>query len=107
MNNSGVKIDPVTGRPLEQVTAERDNANEKQQANMLKEQADWFDVTKTDAGAKIIALVTGRLTARIDALITADPEAAAYVAVLREMGIKEGLARAATKQLFERYVKKE
>lgn len=107
MNNSGVRIDPVTGRPLEQVTAERETANGKQQEAMLKEQADWFDVTKTEAGAKIIELVTGKLTARIDALITADPEASAYVKILQEMGVKEGLARAATKQLFDRYVKKE
>jgi ribosomal protein S25 len=107
MLNSGVKVDPLTGRPLEQVTAERESANENQQEAMLKEQADWFDVTKTEAGAKIIALVEGKLTARIDTLIKDDPEAAAYVKILQEMGIKEGLARAATKQLFERFIKKE
>ncbi len=107
MLNSGVRIDPVTGRPLEQVTAERDYTNEKQQEAMLKEQADWFEVTKTEAGAKILELVNGKLTKRIDALIKDDPEAAAYVMILQEMGVKEGLARAASKQIFERYVKKE
>jgi ribosomal protein S25 len=107
MLNSGVKVDPLTGFPMEQVLAERENASEKQRESLLKEQADWFDVTKTEAGAKIIALVEGKLTARIDALIKDDPEAAAYVKILQEMGIKEGLARAATKQLFERYIKKE
>jgi len=105
MHNSGVNVDPITGRPLEQVTAELENATAKQQESMLKEQADWFDVTKTEAGAKIIALVEGKLTSRIDTLIKEDPEAAAYVKILQELGIKEGLARAATKQLFERYVK--
>jgi hypothetical protein len=107
MLNSGVKVDPISGRPLEQVTIERESANERQQEAMLKEQADWFDVTKTEAGGKIIALVEGKLTARIDVLIKDDPEAAAYVKILQEMGIKEGLARAATKQLFERFIKKE
>jgi hypothetical protein len=107
MLNSGVKVDPLTGRPLEQVTTERESANEKQQETMLKEQADWFDVTKTEAGAKIIALVEGKLTARIDALIKEDAEAAAYVKILQEMGIKEGLARVAAQQLFDRYIKRE
>ncbi len=105
MHNSGVKVDPMTGRPMEQVTAEKSDTATKQQEAMLKEQADWFDVTKTEAGSKIIALVEGKLTARIDTLIKDDPEASAYVKILQEMGIKEGLARAATQQLFDRYVK--
>lgn len=107
MESSGVKTDPITGRPLEQVKAERGREDEKQKETLLHEQAGWFAVSNTEAGAKVIGLIRQKLEARIDSLVTLDPEASAYVKILQEMGIKEGLARAATQQIHERYIKKQ
>jgi len=104
-NPGVVQIDPVTGRPAEQIRAEKGDEEKREQESLLREQAAWMAVSKTEAGAKLLALVMQKLTCRIEKLVEADPEAAAYVAILKEIGIKEGLARNASKSLFERYVK--
>ena len=106
-NPGVVQIDPVTGRPAEQIRAEKGDEEKRDQEVLLREQAAWMAVSKTEAGAKLLALVMQKLTCRIEKLVGEDPEAAAYEAILKEMGIKEGLARAASKKLFERYVRKE
>jgi hypothetical protein len=107
MESSGVKIDPITGRPEEQVKAERALDAEKSQEALLQEQANWFQVSKTEAGAKVVGLIQQKLATRIDTLVAADPEAQAFVKILQEMGVKEGIARAAAQQLHDRYIKKE
>jgi len=108
MANPGtVQVDPVTGRPVGLVRQEQDEKTGREQEALLREQAAWMAVSKTEAGAKLVAMVMQQITKRIDQLIEDDPEASAYRAILREMGVKEGLAKTAAKELFRRYVKEE
>jgi hypothetical protein len=107
MDKTGVKIDPVTGRPAELIRKEQDDKDNREQEALLREQAAWMAVSKTEAGAKLVSLVMQQLTKRIEKLVEEDPEAAAYSMILKEMGIRESRAKAASKELFQRYVKEE
>jgi hypothetical protein len=106
MDNSGVKIDPVTGQPVKAESGDKAAETEKRENDLLKERAAWLDVSQTDAGRQLVEMVKARLLARVEALAKADPEAAAYVKILAEIGVKEGIAEAAAQALFEKTLRR-
>jgi hypothetical protein len=95
----GVDIDIVSGKPREVVKGA--NAAEKQtrDENILKNQAEFLGLSGSPDGQKLIALIQDQLNRRIDELVVADPKAQAFVQILSDMGIKEGLAKKAAAKL--------
>jgi hypothetical protein len=102
MDNHGVQTDPRTGRPVGLVSEEKAERERTLEAERLKRQSEWEGISETETGRKFIALVQERLDARIAELVQSDPEAAAYQKIIRELGVKEGLGRRATKTLMAR-----
>lgn len=102
MNNSGVKTDILTGRPVEDEIRKKESQDEAAARQRLKDEAAWQGVGESDAGRQLLALIKGKLDKRVEELVKADPEATAYVKILKEMGLKEATARAAAKALFEK-----
>ena len=99
---SGVSIDPLTLEPLEQSLAEKDFEKQQRDETMLREQAEFLNVTFSAEGRHLIDVISKQLEARIEQLIEADPEATAYAKLLRRFGHKETMARLAVKKLYKR-----
>jgi len=102
MNNSGVKTDILTGRPVEDEIRKKDMKAETEAKERLKAEASWQGVAESDAGRKLLDLIRDKLDKRVEELVKADPESSAYVKILKEMGLKEATARAAAKALFDK-----
>ncbi len=102
-----LQTDILTGRPLELVEAETKAEEKDREAALLKRRAEWNRVSDTEAGQRLLALVKEKLEDRITKLVAEDPEAAAYATILKDMGVKEGMARAAMEKLTAAYLRQE
>ena len=107
MDNRGVKINPRSGRPLDADIEEQNRDHERREEEALKAQAAWLNMTQTEAGAMLVAMIREQLEKRFMAIATADPEASAYIKILNTLGVDEGLARAAVHRLMDKALKKE
>jgi len=96
MDRSGVGTDPRTGRPVEEAIKEKEKANEKAEENLLKGQAAFQGFSESEAGQQLLIIVRAK----------ADPECEAYDKILRDIGVKEGMAKGAARQLYQRSLKK-
>lgn len=106
MDNSGVKTDPSTGRPVEEAINLKAEAQEKQEETLLKGQAAFQGFSESDAGGQLLIIVRSKYEARVAELTKVDPECQAYEKILRDIGVKEGMAKNAARQLFQRALKK-
>ena len=106
MDRSGVGTDPRTGRPVEEAIKEREKADEKQAEARLKGQAAFQGFSESEAGQLLLTIVRAKYEARVAVLAKADPECEAYDKILREIGVKEGMAKNAARQLYQRSLKK-
>lgn len=107
MESSGVKIDPISGRPVKEESREgKVKAEEERQETLLKSQAAWQRVSQTEAGKNLLAMITEKLENRVAALVKDDAESQAYMKILTEMGVKEGVASAAVKTLMAKSIKR-
>ena len=100
----GGPVDPESGEPMEKVEADR-RAYEKrlqsQEAERLKGQAGLNQVTQGEAADALRAMIRRRLELRIQAVLDEDPEARAYVAILKDLREKGNLAAIATEKLVK------
>jgi len=101
MQGKGAEIDIVTGRPAEIRTRELDEEKKRAEEEMLKRQAEAAGLLGSDAGQFLIRLVADKLQKRIEEVLEKDPESAAYVKILAEMGSKDRLGREAMKKLVQ------
>lgn len=99
MQAKGADIDIVTGKPLALQKKEAADVREQVEQESLKRQAELAGLIHSDAGKLLVDLIADRLQARIERLIAEDPEAAAYVNVLKEMGNRDRLGREAMKKI--------
>ncbi|MFH1158466.1 MAG: hypothetical protein V1721_06245 [Pseudomonadota bacterium] len=106
MDRSGVKTDPTTGRPVEEAIKEKERAQEKQEETLLKGQAAFQGFSESDAGTQLLIIVRSKYEARVMELTKVDPECQAYEKIVREIGVKEAMAKGAARQLFQRSLKK-
>lgn len=106
MNRSGVKTDPVSGRPVDEAIKEKAAAQDKLEDTLLKGQAAFQGFSESEAGTQLLIIVRSKYEARVAELTKVDPECMAYDKILREIGVKEALAKGAARQLFQRSLKK-
>lgn len=106
MDRSGVKTDPRTGRPVEEAVKEKEAAQDKQAETHLKGQAAFQGFSESEAGQQLLTIVRAKYATRVAELAKADPECQAYDKILREIGVKEGMAKGAARQLYQRSLKK-
>lgn len=106
MDRSGVKTDPRTGRPVEEAIREKGKAQDKQAETLLKGQAAFQGFSESDAGRQILHIVQRKYEARVAELTKVDPECQAYEKIVKEIGVKEAMAKGAARQLFQRSLKK-
>jgi hypothetical protein len=106
MEGSGVKVDPVTLKPVTANPEDKALAAEELKDKNLKAQAAWMNVSQTEAGRQLVDLIREKLNARVSALVKADPEADAYVKILTDLGVKEGMATAASRELVAKALKR-
>jgi hypothetical protein len=99
----GVETDIATGKPRSILDREKEERKAQAEKLRLEDQASYMGLAKTPPGQALIAMVFSSLQTRIEQLIAEDPAAAAYCKILKEMGMKEGIARKAAKILLERY----
>jgi hypothetical protein len=99
MQAKGADIDIVTGRPVELKRKADEAIREKIEQDGLKRQAELAGLVQSDAGQLLVKLIGERLDARIEQLVSSDPEATAYVNVLKEMGNKDRIGREAMKRI--------
>jgi hypothetical protein len=99
MQSKGADIDIVTGKPAEMHKKETDQEREQKEEAFLKRQAEMAGLIRSDAGQILVEMIEKRLQARIEEVITADPEAAGYVKILQDLGNKDRLGREAMKKL--------
>lgn len=104
--DKGVQIDPVTLEPIEMQTERRAQEAEQNQDTLLKTQAAWLNIAQTEAGNMLLDLIQQKFTARIQALIDADPEALAYKKLMSEIGVKGALAESAARDLARKYLRR-
>jgi hypothetical protein len=101
MQVKGAEIDIVTGKPVVvQMKAAAEERKAADEAGLVR-QAEMAGLLRSDAGRVLIALITDKLQARIEQVLVADPEAAAYVKILQEMGNRDRLGRDAMKRLVQ------
>jgi len=99
MQAKGADIDIVTGKPVEMKRQADAEVREKIEQDGLKRQAEMAGLIHSDAGKLLVDLIADRLQARIEKLIAEDPEATAYVNILKEIGNKDRLGREAMKKI--------
>lgn len=99
MQSKGADIDIVTGKPVELKRKADEEEREGKEQEILKRQAELAGLIHSDAGKFLIELVSERLQTRIEHLVGADPEATAYVNVLKEMAITDRLGRKAMQKI--------
>lgn len=90
-----VDVDILTGKPLELVRDEQAAKAKSQTEAGLKERMEFLNLSQTADGKKLLSIIEKKLLARIRELVNADPEAQAYAALLKDLGIKEALAERA------------
>ncbi len=101
--NPGLDTDIVTGRPTADVAAEKERAKARREEDALQEQAAFLPVMESEPARKLAALVVEHLERRVAVLVEADPQAAAYLQILKELGYREAVAKKAVEALIRRY----
>jgi K+/H+ antiporter YhaU regulatory subunit KhtT len=99
---SGADIDPYSLEPIERSITEQEFEQGQREEKTLREQAEFLNIMHSEGGAKLVELVSRKLEQRIEELMASDQQAAAYAAILREVGHRHVLAQAAVKKLYER-----
>lgn len=100
---TGPSVSPLTHLPKDMRDPEA-AVKEKREAERLKRLVGEGQVMCSDAGQQLVALVKKRLEKRLAALAKADAQCCAYVAILKDMGVKYAAAKKATKDLAARYL---
>lgn len=104
---SGAPTDIATGKPLEQVASDNEQEKQFHDEALLKSKVEFLGLTGSPDGKQLIALVQAHLDRRIDELVTHDPKAQGFVAILSDMGMKENEARKAAQRLVNMRIKNE
>lgn len=99
---SGVSIDPVTGRPREEAEKKRKEAITDKEKATLQAQAKLEQVTSSEAADVLREMIRDMLMSRVGDVLKDDPQAAAYVEILKKLKEKENLARLAVSRLVEK-----
>lgn len=107
MYTSGAPIDISTLKPLGEVEKDREAERQATQHHRHEQQAAFMGTLASPAGEQLLAMIGERLTDRIDILIKSDPEATAYVQILRTLGEQSVLARRAARKIMERQLRTE
>jgi len=92
-------------QPEEQAREEREALAEKKEKERLEKQAGLLGVVNSEATKVLVGIIRKQLIGRVEALVKGDGEANAYIKTLNELGIKEGAALNAAKELQEKYFK--
>jgi predicted Zn-dependent protease len=103
----GPKTDIITGLPLETILTDRETEALAREEASLKSKAEFFGLSESIDGKKLIALIQQNLERRIDYLVDNDPQAKAYMNLLTEIGVKENQAQKAAEKLVNMRIKKE
>ena len=96
-----VKINPMTGRPVEETARLKDEAQAARYEKTLEDQSAVFGISKTPDGQFFVDLVQKRFQARVEALVAADPEAKALESLLSDLGVKERQGQMAALKLAD------
>jgi hypothetical protein len=100
MQGHGVDVDPVTGRPMAEAEA-LSPLNEREKKSLARE-ARFSEVDASEAAEALREMLRARLERRIGEVLAGDPEASAYVSILRELHERADLAKRAVNQLVSR-----
>jgi len=106
MPQQGAEIDIVTGRPLIQTQADALAAQESQEEQRLKAQAQYAELLRSAPGEQLLSLIRSYLETRIAELAQADPQASAYIKILSDLGAREAIGLRAAQTLMNRYLKR-
>lgn len=102
MNSSqGAPIDPVSGRPLEEIEAARARQLNESEARRYEKQAQYAGIDRSEAAETLREMIRGLLEKRIAAMIEEDREASAYVEILKQMKDRSDLAKRAVEKLVK------
>lgn len=106
MPQQGADVDILTGKPV--LFSEKDMEQERQasEEDRLAKQAQYASLLQSAPGEKLIQILESHLTQRIVELVQSDPQAAAYVKILNELGVRDFVGRRATQILMNRYLKR-
>lgn len=101
-SGSGPAIDPTTGQPLEKIEAEATRRLNEKEKTRLKEQAGLSSITQSEASDALRYMIRDRLCRRVQKVLTEDPEAVAYMGILKDLKEKDDLAKYATDKLIQK-----
>lgn len=101
---SGADINPVTLRPKQHGTAERQAERKVRTDADLRKQAEDLDLGFSEEGELFKGLLLARLEHRILTLIREDPEAGGYLKVLQDMGHRFNAAKQAVDKLYQQHM---
>lgn len=103
----GTEISPVSLRPKTwDRKAEQERLSRQDEAD-LREQAVFLGIHQSPGGKLMLDLIQDQMIARIEVLIKADAEAAAYMGLINALGARFTAAEEAVKKLYERNFGKE
>jgi len=100
----GPDIDPASGQPAAYVEEQRQRDLNQKERERLEKQAAFSTVADSDAAQQLRDMVCGLLEGRINKVLNEDPEAMAYVKILRGLKDQTDLAKRAVNTLVQRGV---
>lgn len=86
MIEKGIDVDIETGRPKEEVKRRKKEEKNKKEEEQFQKLKGLVDELKSSSGSTLVDYIRDELEKRIDILISEDPEAKAYIAVLQRLG---------------------
>jgi hypothetical protein len=101
----GSQVDPKTGLPLEMVRQDNRLRQQEQEQAAESEGRRIAAELREEDGRALVKHVRETLTRRVDDLVAADPEAKAYVRLLKELGVKIAIGRMSAERIIARELK--
>ncbi|MFZ5773076.1 MAG: hypothetical protein ACOY4W_16775 [Thermodesulfobacteriota bacterium] len=105
--NSNTEVDIVTGMPVEFEASRRQRVADAQEKDELLRQIGFLRVTESEAAASLLQLIEDRLTKRVETLVALDPEAKAFIDLLKKFGERTFAARLAARKMVEQQARME
>jgi len=99
-----VEVGIISGHPLLQERAAKRIEDKAAHERSLREKTKMLGISQTPAARMVADLIEAKLIDRIEKVLNADPEAKAYLDILRGITSAEGMAQRAFDELVKKKI---